>query len=254
MDATKRILSSDAYVQSLVVPFLADAEYRHQGVIGKLLRSTASEPGLAIIPRLLERALSHKAFGIRPNSLAPQVRHALEGVGMLSTPRKTRYDQIGNILNTRYQINYWSKWRHLFGSEYAHALSVLLSGEAKFASDSSEWLSWQDSFNDAMFRATQRHLARLGMAGACALTNTYGELIDYGSLLDPNKIFAKTFPNLATRLRDAHVRRNQLPSSHPYEKKTAKRTRFLTSRERNEIAKKLADAYQEIVNLLDGHL
>ena len=201
MDDHKTDSNSDAYVQSLVVPFLADEEYRHQGVIGKLLRSTASEPGLAIIPRLLERALSHKAFReMSQNSLAPQVRHALEGVGMLSTPRKTRYDQIGNILNTRYQINYWSKWRHLFGSEYAHALSVLLSGEAKISRIlRSGYLGKIRSMTPCL----ERHsaiFAQLGMAGACALTNTYGELIDYGSLLDPNKIFAKTFPRIWLRV------------------------------------------------------
>lgn len=251
---TKKILSSDAYVQSLVVPFLSENEYRPQGVIGKLLRCTAAEPSLAIIPRLLERGLSHTTFGVRPNSLAPQARHALAGVGMLTTTRRTRYDQIGNTLNARFGIAYWHKWRHLFGSEYAHALSVLLSGEAKYDSDPSEWLSWQDSFNDALFRATQRHLLRLAMPGACALTNIHGELIDYGALLDANKAFATTYPNLATHLRIAHVRRNQLPSSHPYEKKTAKRTRFLKPREQNDIARKLAAAYQEIRVLLDSHL
>lgn len=252
--ATKRILSNDPYVQSLVIPFLSDEEYRHQGVIGKLLRSAAAEPGMAIVPRLLERGLSHRTFGVRPNDLAPQVRHALEGLGMLATTRKTKYDQIGNVLSSRFEIDYWPKWRHLFGSEYAHALSVLLSGEAKYDSDPSEWLSWQDSFNDALFRATQRHLARLGFTGACPLTNTYGELIDYGSLLDANKVFARTYPNLATSLRLTHVRRNQLPSSHPYEKKTAKRTRFLKARERNEITGRLATAFREVVALLDGHL
>ncbi len=88
---------------------------------------------------------------------------------MLSANQNARYDQVGNILSTRFAIDYWSKWRHVFGTEFAHALSVLLSGEAKYESAPSEWLSWQDSFNDALFRATQRHLARLGAAWGMSL-------------------------------------------------------------------------------------
>jgi hypothetical protein len=142
----------------------------------------------------------------------------------------------------------------VFGPEYAHALSLLLSADAKYASDPSEWLSWQDSFNDALFKVMQGHLGRLGLPGACSVTNRFGELIDYGVLLDPNQVFARTYPGIATPFRSAHARRNRLPTNHPYEKKTAQQTTYLKPNERSLITGELAVAYREIIGLLDGHL
>jgi len=251
---TKRIRSSDPYLQSLVVPFLDEREYRRQGVIGKLLHQPQAEPGLVIVTRLLERNLSYRSFGVRANQLAPQVRNAFGGLGLLSVSPIEKFDQIGDMVKERFQIDYWSKWRKVFGGEYAHALSMLLSADAKFASTPSEWLSWQDSFNDALFKAVQRWLARLTLPGACALTNKYGELIDYGVLLDARKTFAITYPEIAIPFREAHIRRNRLPTNHPYEKKTAKQTTYLRARERNDIAQKLAQAYREVIILLDSRL
>ena len=135
-----------------------------------------------------------------------------------------------------------------------HSLSLVLSADAKYASDPSEWLSWQDSFNDALFKVIQSHLGHFGLPGACSVTNKFGELIDYGSLLDPNKPFARAHPGIAAPFRAAHVRRNGLPTSHPYEKKTAKQTKYLKPKERNALALELAAAYREIVALLDGLL
>jgi hypothetical protein len=251
---TSRVRASDTYLQSLVIPFLDEREFRRQGVIGKLLRQPQAEPGLVIVTRLLERNLTHRSFGVRPNQLAPQVRNAFQGIGLLPPGTAEKFDQIGDILRDRFEIDYWRKWRNVFGSEYAHALSMLLSADAKYASDPSEWLSWQDSFNDALFKVMQGHLGRLGLPGASSVMNNFGELIDYGVLLDPNKAFATTYPAIATPFRVAHARRNRLPTNHPYEKKTAKQTKYLKPKERNDMARELAAAYREIIALLDSRL
>lgn len=250
---TNRVSASDPYLQSLVVPFLDEREFRHNGVIGKLLRQPQAEPGLVIVTKLVEKHLTHRSFGVRPSQLAPQVRNAFQSIGLLAQGPDEKFDQIGEILRGQFEIDYWRKWRNVFGSEYAHALSMLLSADAKYASDPSEWLSWQDSFNDALFKAMQSHLVRLGLPGACPVANKFGELIDYGVLLDSKKPFATTYPGIATPFRAAHARRNRLPSSHPYEKKTAKQTKYLKPKERNNVARDLAVAYREIIALLDGH-
>jgi hypothetical protein len=249
-----RVMASDPFIQSLVTPFLDDHEYQRSGLISKLLKEPHPEPGLAIVTRLVERNLTHRSLGIRPNQLAPQVRNALQGIGMLAPGPAEKFDPVGDVLRSRFDIPYWRKWRSVFGPEYAHGLSMLLSADAKYASDPSEWLSWQDSFNDALFKALQKHLSRLALPGACPLTNTYGELIDYGALLDPNKVFSRDQPAIATPFRIAHVRRNRLPTSHPYEKKTAKQTTYLKARERKELTPQLAVAYGQIITLLDNHL
>lgn len=249
-----RVVAGDPYLQSLVVPFLDRVEFRRGGIVGKLLRQPQAEPGLAIVTKLVERNLTHRSFGLRPSQLAPQVRSALRAVGLLPPGPIERFDQIGDILRDRFGIEYWRKWRNVFGSEYSHALSMLLSADAKYDSDPSEWLSWQDSFNDALFRAAQAHMGRLQLLGACPLANRFGELIDYGVLLDPNQAFATARPGIATPFRVAHARRNCLPTNHPYEKKTARQTKYLKRQERARITKELGPAYRDIVALLDGNL
>lgn len=237
-----------------MIPFLAENEFSRQGLISTLLKKTHAEPGLVIVPRLVVRNLSHRSYGIQPEQLAPQVRNALEGVGLLPAATPQKFDQVGDILKTRFKIAYWGKWRNVLGSEYSHCLSMLLSANTKYDSDRSEWLAWQDSFNDALFKAIQVHLNRLTLKGACLLKDSKGVLIDYGSLLDPNKPFATAYPVIGFALRKAHVRRNALPTSHPYEKKTAKRTTYLKKKEQRELAQELGAAYLEIETLLDSHL
>lgn len=249
-----RAIASDPYLQSLVIPFLDEREFQHQGLIGRLLRVPQPEPGLVIVTSLLERNLTHRSYGVRPKQLAPQVRNAFRGIGLLPQGPTEKFDQIGDILRNRFGIEYWRKWRKVFGREYAHALSLVHSADAKFTSDPSEWLSWQDSFNDALFKAIQIHLTRLGLAGTCPLKNKYGELIDYGALLNPAGAFAVAYPGIAIPFRSTHVRRNALPTSHPYEKKSAKQTKYLRPKERNDLAKGLEAAYREVTAVLDIHL
>ncbi len=139
----------------------------------------------------------------------------------------------------------------VFGTQYSHALQLLLSAEAKYDADRSEWLSWQNSFNDAMFRALQGSMARAGLSGSCSVKNKHGELIDFGSLVDPQKPFSLAFPNIATPFRLANSRRNSIPANHPYEKRTGVQTKYLQKREREQHTRSLATAYREIVALLD---
>ena len=46
-----------------------------------------------------------------------------------------------------------------------------------------------------------------------------------------------------------NTRRNHLPVSHPYEKKTAAQSRYLTAPERNDFVARLRTAYADIVAL-----
>ena len=47
-----------------------------------------------------------------------------------------------------------------------------------------------------------------------------------------------------------NTRRNQLPVSHPYEKKTAAQSRHLKAQERNQFVAKLRTAYADFVALM----
>ncbi len=250
----RRVRAADPYLQSLVVPYLGDVDFRRDGLIGAMLRSGESDAGLVISGELVGRHVSLKSAGVQASQLAPQVRNAFEGLGIITQPAVDRFDQIGDILRNRYEVPYWRKWRDLFALQYSHALQLLLSAEAKYLSDKSEWLSWQNSFNDALFRSIQGHLQGAGLQGACAVTNKFGEQISFGSLLDPQKIFVKTYPAIATPLRAGNERRNRIPTSHPYETKTGAPTKYLRAKERDDLARDLAGAYQAVISLLDNYI
>lgn len=249
-----RIRKADGYLQSVVIPYLSDVDFRRNGLVSALLRSPCAEPGLAISAELVSRRLSLRTLGVQPNQLAPQVRHALEGLGLIPQRPADRFDQIGEIMGSRYDIPYWRKWRALFGLQYSHALQLLLSAEAKYDSDKSGWLGWQNSFNDAMFRAIQPRLAAAALPGHSALVDRNGRQIKFGSLLDANKLFARTYPDIAAPLRLANDRRNRIPASHPYDERTGLPTRYLQPKERDRLAGALSAAYRHVINLLDPYI
>ena len=50
--------------------------------------------------------------------------------------------------------------------------------------------------------------------------------------------------------RDMNARRNRLPLSHPYEKKTLAQSRHLKVQERNQFVARLRTAYADVVALM----
>ena len=250
----RRILNADGYLQSVVIPYLSDADFRRNGLVSKLLRSQYAEPGLSIGGELVSRKVSLRDLGVQANELEPRVRHALEGFGIIRQRSGDQFDQIGHIMRRSYGIPYWKKWRSLFGAQYSHALQLLLSAEAKYDSDKSGWLGWQNSFNDAMFRAIQHQMLRAGLPGHASLVARNGQQIDFGVLLDPNQVFPRSYPDIATPLRIANDRRNKIPGSHPYDKKTGLPTKYLRRGERDNLTAALTGAYKHVMNLLDPYI
>ena len=250
----KRVRSADGYLQSVVIPYLGEADFRRNGLVSVLLRSPYAEPGLAISEALVSRRISLKALGVQPHQLASQVRHAFEGLGIIPQHPTEQFDQIGDIIRDRYGIPYWRKWRSLFGLQYSHAFQLLLSANAKYDSDKSGWLGWQNSFNDALFRAIQPHILAAGLQGYASPINRNGQQIEFGVLLDPNNVFPRVYPDIATPLRLANDRRNKIPASHPYDKKTGLPTKYLRRSERDNLALALTGAYQHVMNLLDPYI
>jgi hypothetical protein len=249
----KRVRSADGYLQSVVIPYLGEADFRRNGLVSVLLRSPYAEPGLAISEALVSRRISLKALGVQPHQLASQVRHAFEGLGIIPQHPREQFDQIGDIIHDRYGIPYWRKWRSLFGLQYSHALQLLLSANAKYDSDKSGWLGWQNSFNCLVSRHPTAYLGRWA-AGLCPPINRNGQQIEFGVLLDPNNVFPRVYPDIATPLRLANDRRNKIPASHPYDKKTGLPTKYLRRSERDNVALALTGAYQHVMNLLDPYI
>ena len=168
---------------------------------------------------------------------------------MISTPGG-KVDPIAEILKTRYGLVSGRSWHSLLGQEYVHAVGLLKQAEVAFDAGRSYWLTNQNSFNQVIFLGLQRHLHAIGHAGACTTIDKRGQLVDFGVALDPNGPFSRTCPVIADCFRTMNARRNRLPGTHPYEKKTVARSEHLKAQERNQLVSRMRTAYRDLASLM----
>ena len=95
--ALKRFRAETPFIQSLVVPHLADADFRPNGIVIDLIQEPAYLPGMILAAHLVQRALSMTGLGVKLDLLAPQVRNVFQGLGLIAGHKKTIFDQIGDI-------------------------------------------------------------------------------------------------------------------------------------------------------------
>ena len=101
-----------------------------------------------------------------------------------------------------------------------------------------------------MFLALQRYLGATGHAAVCTIVDKIGQLVDFGVTLQAKGPFSKKCPTIGNCFRDLNTRRNQLPVSHPYVKKTAAQSSHLKAQERNKFVARLKSAYANLVTLM----
>jgi hypothetical protein len=236
-------------LQSFLAPVLPDAAFAMGGVTGSYLRRTEPEPGLSVCSALHQRRLTPSTFGLNVSDLPSQVANTLRELALVSAPGP-KVDPVSEILHRRYGVPQGKSWHQLLGGEYVHAVGLLKQAEATFAGGPSFWLACQNSFNQTVFLALQRHFAATGHAAACTTTNKHGQLVDFGATLDANGPFSKNCPTIGDCFRDMNTRRNYLPVSHPYEKKTASQSQHLKAQERNKFVGRLRTAYANLVQLM----
>lgn len=236
-------------LQSLLAPVLPDSAFVKGGVVQTFLKQSTPEPGLSVCSALHERGLTPSTFGLTPAKLSSQVANTLRELGIISAPG-TRVDPIGEILRSRYGLLQTKSWHKLLAAEYVHALGLLKQAEAAFDGGRSFWLACQNSFNQTVFLALQRHLAAIGHPGSCTTIDIRGQLVDFGVTLSAGGAFSKNCPTIGDCFRDMNTRRNHLPVAHPYEKKTAAQSRHLKAQERNQFVARLRTAYRELAVLM----
>jgi len=193
--------------------------------------------------------LNPQSFGINNSDLPSQVRNTLCQLGVLPS-RGTPIDPISEILRAKYNLAPSTSWLNLLGNEYIHALGLLKQAEATFNSGPSFWLISQNSFNHTIFLALQRHFSTIGHPAKCTTMGRNNQLVDFGVMLDPNGPFSQQCPVVADCFRETNDRRNHLPVSHPYEKKTAVRCTYLKAQERNRFVNRLSAAYRAFIVLM----
>ena len=250
--ALKRVRSKSPYIQSLLVPYLSNEDYLKGGIAAELCQRPLPAPGMTLAEKIVDRGLSPKQMGIATYRLSAEVKNVFQGLGLISVGSKPRFDQIGDILRTSYKLRTWRGWKLLLGSNYQHALQLLLTAENKFYSDRSGWLASQNSFNDAVFGAFQDVLNTEGLPGAMPRKGKTGKWISFGVMLEAAAPFAQQFPAMAAVLRTTNDRRNSIPDSHPFEFKTGQKTKHLKVRERDSIKLDLTGVYRDIMDFLDA--
>lgn len=242
----QRLISrQDPTLQSLLAPALTDRAFSPDGLVRNYLLSAVPEPGLSVCAAIQERGLNLSTFGLTPDQVHTQVANTLRELGVLPG-RTSSIDPVSELLKSRYGVQKGGSWRNRLGAEYSHALGVLKQAEAAFDASPSYWLACQNSFNQVLFLSLQRHLAISTHPAVCTIIDKHGRLVDYGVTLDGSNSFARVCPDIADCLRDMNNRRNRLPASHPYEKKTAAQSQLLVKSERNHFVARLGPVYADI--------
>jgi hypothetical protein len=236
-------------LQALVSDALPDAAFARGEAADAYLRVSAFEPGISVCGRIHALGLGPATFNLRPEALPSQVRNTLCELGTIPT-RGGPVDPIAEVLQKRYGLVPSKSWHALLGTEYIHALGLLKQAESAFNASMSYWLANQNSFHKAIFLALQRHLATIGHVAAGPTKGKDGNLIDFGVMLDAGRPFAKNCPRVGDCFRAMNARRNQLPVSHPYEKKTERRSRPLSAGERSQFVHELTGALPAFVGLM----
>ena len=236
-------------LQALLAPGLPNGAFRRGEVVERFLRRSSPEPGLSVCSALHERGLALSALGLTAGRIPSQAANTLRELGVISS-LGPRIDPIAEILSARYGVPRGKSWHTLLAGEYIHALGMLKQAEAAFAGGRSFWLACQNSFNQILFLALQRHFSAIGHPAACTTVDRRGRLVDFGVTLDGSGPFSRHCPTVADCFRDMNTRRNHLPLAHPYQKKTAAQSQHLKTQERNRFVASLRTAYADFVALM----
>jgi hypothetical protein len=247
----KRLSSESPMGRALLAQTFPDREFKHNGHIKALLKGTLEEQ-LAAARELQRRDLSLGALGLRQRDLSAPCRNSLRALGVIRRRHHIKTDWVAERLVSLYGCTDVHVWHLLLGAEYEHALQILIEAEARYPGAYSEWLALQDSFNDIAIRQFFAFLKAKGLPGHSKLINRRGRLVSYGSLISIGSPFDKQFTVEANQLRQIHDRRNQLPGSHPYDKKGGAKNRWLTKQERNDLAVAVKNTLDQIVYVVDN--
>lgn len=239
----------DPFVQSLIASsFPLGTLQRQRALIRALLKSKHPEPGLALIPKLVQAGVSYTDYALRPSDLNVIVRNGFRALNPQSIGRSSRSDPVSDLLSKRYGKAARGNWRGLLGKEYHRALAELVQAEKSWDLAPSTWLLHTNSFCQICFFALQRRQQRRRNA-VYTPTHQGKDLRNYGVTLESREPFSRTFPAITDGLRMINSRRNHLPGPHPYEKKGGRPNKYLTTQEKYSCRRKAAVALAGIASL-----
>ncbi len=249
-----RLSAEQPVSRSLLAPVFPEREFSNTGHIRTILRGSLMEQ-LAGAREMQKRNLTLKDIGLRQNQLKSTSKNSLRSLGVIKRrSSKADKDWVGETLEKMYSLNTESIWQGLLSTEYEHALQLLIEAKARFHSARSDWLSLQDSFNDLLTRKLFVFLKKNGLPGHSKTVGRNGKLVVYGNLIASGTPFARAYPDIASRFRDIHDRRNSLPGSHPYDLKGGAKNRWLKKAEQDGLVAQQKVAMHEVVSVVFPHI
>jgi len=243
MDLSRALLSSR----------IPDSEFVPKRVIASMLRGSIEEQ-LAASRQLQIKSCSLNSLGLRQKNLPQVCQHSLRSLGVIRRASKTPRDWIAERLSEMYGSVYAKIWRKLLGVEYEHALQLLIEANAMYDVSPSNWLQFQNSFNDAIVRQFIAYLKLKGQpAGKQKTVASNGKLVKYGSLIQKGSPLSRAFPAPCQDLVIVNDRRNKLPGSHPYDEKGGSQNNWLRPKARDVLVKHVHDPLFEIANWVNAN-
>lgn len=246
-DASKRVFNKYFYedssiIQSLILPSLA-VEFSQDNYIKMVRRCLIrSNPDASLVAatRVAVDDINYKELKIE-KKLKPIVRNCLVSLGIVKSKTLPIVTPFEEIMQTRYGVTIID-WKPFLSRDSSHAYRILVMSEKAFEINRSAWLCLIDSFNDILTRV----LIRLDKTINMPIVDKNKKLTKYGQLLDKQRNFSKKYTIIADVFYLLHTRRCFVPEAHPYDEKTAKRTKPLLLGERNNFYGKLKQAYAEV--------
>lgn len=243
----RRLSAEHSISRSLLAPIFQEREFSKGGHAVTLLKGDLMEQ-LAAAREMQKRQVTLNNLGLRQRDLPASCRNALGSLGVIRRHhRRTERDWIGDVLSSLYGCKRSSIWRNLLGTEYEHALQILIEAKARSPGAHSEWLALQDSFNDIVVRQFFGFLKTKGIAGYSKTIDKNGQLVNYGNLIAMGTPFDSEYATVARAFRAVHDRRNRLPGSHPYEQKGGARNRWLSKKEQESLAPHIRNGLDVII-------
>lgn len=247
----RRLSAENPLSRSLLAPIFEDREFMPSGQAVELLKGKLMEQ-LAGARELQPRNVTLNRLGLRQRDLPDLCKRSILALGVVRRlHRLPNRDWIAKCLQKICGCNGIEIWRQLLGSEYEHALQILMDAKSRIEIDKSGWLNQQDSFNDAVIRQLFVFLRTKLLPGHSTTVDARGSLVNYGNLIAANSPFDQTYPAIALALRNLHNRRNRLPGSHPYDKRGGARNVYLGSREQPLLILDTRNSIDAITNILD---
>lgn len=237
-------------IQGFIVPYISkecinSEEYRN--VIPNFTRRSSYEPSLMCLKALIESNISTENLF---DSVIDQ-----SGVISNTLGQTKRIDSIGQILRSRYYLDYSDKWKALLRRDYLHSNKLLFLSEKAFFVDKNAWVSYLDTFNDIIIRALITLLTVKEPSKKWPkIKSCDGINIDYGKLLDPKNELSQTYPTMIDGLRIFHERRSRTPTSHAFDKKTSKETRIISTKEQKGLYLKMKNSYLLLLDIIQKYL